>query len=240
MNGWAGSIAFGPSWLLYSGMVGPTAPHAHHADQIIVSAASAPLDVEARDQQMRGSVVRIPSDVRHSILRGAEFADVLFVEPNGRTTALDARVHSLDSPQSITTWESALDRAESIIRVASSAEPAATNAFDHPAVSSALSRLPELVANGPVSVRHLAELVGLSPSRLSHLFVRQTGIPIRSHVRWARLRIATESLARDQTLTAAAHTAGFSDSSHFSRTFRSMFGLSPTDVFAGSTFLSPN
>ena len=38
-------------------------------------------------------------------------------------------------------------------------------------------------------------------------------------------RQAVEAFAGGDSLTEAAHAAGFSDSAHFSRTFRRMFGL---------------
>lgn len=68
----------------------------------------------------------------------------------------------------------------------------------------------------------------LSESRFSHLFVREVGLPFRTFLLWRRLMRAVEGMAAGRSLTAAAHEAGFSDSAHFSRAFRRMFGL-PAD-----------
>jgi AraC-like DNA-binding protein len=38
-------------------------------------------------------------------------------------------------------------------------------------------------------------------------------------------------VSKNQTLTDAALGAGFADSSHFSRAFRNMFGITPSSVF---------
>ena len=76
----------------------------------------------------------------------------------------------------------------------------------------------------------VARAVGLSPSRLRHLLVEQTGAGFRAHVRWRRLMRAWELVRAGAPLTEAAHAAGFSDSAHLSRTVRRTFGLTPSDV----------
>ena len=48
---------------------------------------------------------------------------------------------------------------------------------------------------------------------------------------WCRLRAAAEIAMRGSSLTEAAHAAGFADSAHLSRTFRSMFGIAPSFLF---------
>jgi AraC family transcriptional regulator len=76
-----------------------------------------------------------------------------------------------------------------------------------------------------VSLSDAAALVGLSPGRTRHLFVQQTGLPLRTYLLWLRLVRAVEIFAGGASLTEAAHGAGFSDSAHLSRTFRRMFGI---------------
>jgi AraC-like DNA-binding protein len=77
----------------------------------------------------------------------------------------------------------------------------------------------------PVSLADAAAHVGLSTGRARHLFVDQTGLPFRTYLLWLRLMRATELFSEGSSLTEAAHGAGFSDSSHLSRTFRRMFGI---------------
>lgn len=98
----------------------------------------------------------------------------------------------------------------------------------HPAIDDALRLLPDLVSAGPVSGTELAGLVGLSASRLTHLFTGQVGIPLRRYVLWTRLRIAITRVQAGDDLTGAAHGAGFADSAHLTRTTREMFGLPPS------------
>ena len=81
------------------------------------------------------------------------------------------------------------------------------------------------------SMSELAERVNLSPTRLVHLFKEEVGVPIRRFRQWHRMRVAAALIAGGDTLTDAALGAGFADSSHFSRAFRNMFGITPSSVF---------
>lgn len=78
------------------------------------------------------------------------------------------------------------------------------------------------------SAARLAEGVGLSEGRLIHLFTKQVGVPLRRFVLWLRLRQAVYVYVSTRSLTEAAHGAGFADSAHLSRTFRSLYGIRPS------------
>jgi AraC-like DNA-binding protein len=84
---------------------------------------------------------------------------------------------------------------------------------------------------GGYSMNELAEHVNLSPTRLVHLFKEEVGVPIRRFRQWHRMRVVAALIAQDSTLTDAALGVGFADSSHFSRAFRNMFGITPSSVF---------
>jgi AraC-like DNA-binding protein len=85
--------------------------------------------------------------------------------------------------------------------------------------------------DGPITLADLAKAVGRSRSRLAHRFREATGVPVRRFILWRRLRAAAEIAMRGSNLTEAAHAAGFADSAHLSRTFRSMFGIAPSFLF---------
>lgn len=83
------------------------------------------------------------------------------------------------------------------------------------------------------SLPQLAAAVELSESRFTWLFNQTMGLSLRRYVQWLRVRHVAFCVAIGQTITTAAHEAGFSDLAHLSRTFRSMFGL-PISTFFGS------
>lgn len=80
----------------------------------------------------------------------------------------------------------------------------------------------------PITLSGLALAVGLSPGRLRHLFVSETGVSCKAFVLWERLNRALALGFGGASWTAAAHAANFADSAHLSRTCRRMFGLAPT------------
>lgn len=84
------------------------------------------------------------------------------------------------------------------------------------------------------SLKQLANVVGLSPGRLVHLFKEQVGIPIRRYALWIKLNRAVLAIVQEKNLTEAAHNAGFADSAHFSRTFLRMFGVPPSEILKNS------
>ena len=87
-----------------------------------------------------------------------------------------------------------------------------------------------------VSVEDVAKHCHLSSSRFLHLFKEQTGITYRRAQLWNKL---TKGIAQfgQMSLTEIAHHNGFSDSAHFSRTFKENFGFSPRDFLKISQFV---
>lgn len=88
--------------------------------------------------------------------------------------------------------------------------------------------LGEFARNGPVA--ELAREAGLSESRLSHLFRRVVGLPVRTYRRWLRLRAGMVLGLAGWGLADAAHEAGFADQADFSRSCREAFGLPPSRI----------
>ncbi len=97
-----------------------------------------------------------------------------------------------------------------------------------------LKQSPDKKAN----IEAVARQVGLSESRLIHLFTYQVGVPPRRYALWLRLLDAIDEIVNGASFTDAAYAAGFSDSAHLSRTFRKMFGLSLVEVFKSTSVAS--
>lgn len=82
---------------------------------------------------------------------------------------------------------------------------------------------------GDLSVRALAEVALLSPSRLSHLFTESLGVSLQRYVERERLGRAAHLLAStDRAVSDIARDVGMDDPLYFSRRFSRLRGVSPT------------
>jgi AraC-like DNA-binding protein len=83
--------------------------------------------------------------------------------------------------------------------------------------------------NAP-SLRQIAADVGVHPTYLAASFQRHFGVSVGEFVRLRRIELAREMLANsNQPLSDLALHLGFSDQSHFCRTFKKQTSLSPME-----------
>jgi AraC family transcriptional regulator len=82
----------------------------------------------------------------------------------------------------------------------------------------------------PHSLAGLARAVHSSPFHLARLFRAETGRPIHRYLLELRLALALDRLAAgERDLVGLAVDLGFASHSHFSATFRRVFGLAPAE-----------
>jgi AraC family transcriptional regulator len=240
----------GSLWLLATAPVSASpAPqtdfHAHHAVQIVMSLGGQ-FRLWLPDLEASGPYVAVAPDVSHRFDAQGAYA-ILFVEPESRAgralikamfgegdlqelapsrfDALAAQLGRLARTPAPSTPDLAAIGGQMVAALAGSDLQAALD----PRIEAVVA----WVAQDPdqrVTLDAAARIANLSASRLSHLFVEQTGLSFKTYLLWVRLTRAVVLMAEGDTLTAAAHGAGFSDSAHFSRTFRRMFGIAPANL----------
>jgi AraC-like DNA-binding protein len=238
---WQGSALLRSGVLAFTGSIGATDRHAHHAVQIITAAT--PVTVVDEDgNRNRGTEVTVPADASHWIETGAARGSTVFLDPESAAGRV-AHHRALDvgwtadavlgragdrGERSDGRWRRRLaDVVDDLINQLTPT-PAGEQPDRHAAVRAAMDLLPSLVGAGAVRGTEVAAHVHVSTSRLTHLFTDQVGIPLRRYVLWLRLRIAITRVQAGDDLTDAAHAAGFADSAHLTRTCRDMFGLPPS------------
>lgn len=228
---------------------GAIAPHSHYAIQLVLGAPSG-----LRVQVGRGgawqdcAAALIPSRATHSIdVDACGWSTVLFIEPEtaqgralaerlqGKPEILEADTAARVAGQLEQAWrgECSADALQAVYL--QFVQDLSRTAPRTPSDARVLAAIASIRQRGghSVSLDEVAQAAHLSPSRFRHLFVQETGMPLRTYLLWRKLLHVWSLLMEGQTLVAAAHDAGFADSAHLSRTARSMFGVPPSILQMG-------
>ncbi|MCM3040311.1 AraC family transcriptional regulator [Paenibacillus motobuensis] len=95
----------------------------------------------------------------------------------------------------------------------------------------------EMFPSHDLTVRALSQHMYISESRLSHIFKQKVGISLASYIVHHKLRTAFQAIFSGVSMTEAAVEAGFSSSSHFSKTVRDKLGMTARSIVQNSRFL---
>jgi AraC-like DNA-binding protein len=224
--------------------------HAHHCWHLLL-ALDGDLHVTAgSDAAPRavGALLTAP-DLPHAVDASAARVVLVFVAPESEAGARlraahgaravvatppegVARLRQLLSPEAL-----AREDAEDAVARALGAGGARIRvpAGSHPAVRRVLRWLSEAPPDAETSLEALARRAGLSPGRFMHAFTGMVGIPLRPYLLWLKLQRAGAALARGASPSSAAAAAGFADAAHMTRTFRRMFGVTPSGLRRSGT-----
>lgn len=101
---------------------------------------------------------------------------------------------------------------------------------DHQTVRAALQQIEQAYADPAFNLVQLARNLGVSARRLSRLLNQQTGATFRQLLNQVRLAVAQGLLrTRRFSVKEVAAQVGFTDSHYFSRSFKQLTGISPSD-----------
>jgi len=229
-----------PDRLLLLGPGFDTAFHRHHAAQFCLGLERAVRLRQARDARWASAPgFFVPPDAPHQLDAGGGAVALLYLEPESLACAEALRQQAQAGPWTIADG-AALTALRSLYAGSGGDLVTALHGFGGDAAATGLSRDPRVAAalawidrhiEAPVRLAAVAAAVHLSTSHLAHLFSAEVGVPLRRYVLWRRLRAALERAFAGDSLTAAAHAAGFANSAHLSRTFRTNFGVTPSFLF---------
>jgi AraC-like DNA-binding protein len=226
--------------------------HAHYAIQIAFgSEPGIRFRSSDRDNWTEYGGAIIPSRQPHSMDASVvPFNAVIFIEPETREgralneTYLRDGIASLPddrlatvAPQLFTAWReqrtagAIADAARRVIQaLTGGVEPAVVS---DERILRAVSYIKSHL-DAPLTLEEVAAEAYLSPSRFRHLFVEQTGMALRPYILWRRFLRVWELLMAGESLSTAAHRAGFADAAHLTRTSRRMFGFPPSALQMGA------
>jgi len=244
-------LYLGEQHVLY---VGPTVAgrHRHHAVQVSVALTQSFRMRLADGAWQEYSSAIIPADLDHEFDSGGDVVANFFLEVEGADYQSVLEMEGHEGPGSDREFEvpdelllalrlfhegtSGVDTARTLCT--HFVEALAGRRIRHRQVDARIGRVLEMIGEEPaekIRVERLAAAVALSPSRLAHLFSEQVGVPIRRYRIWKAIREASRLCLTGTSLTEAAHTAGFTDSAHFSHCFRNLFGLNPALLLSRRT-----
>lgn len=240
-----GQINFWEGGSLWIGLSeAPVDPHSHHAIQVSIGLKGAIRFRTVAEGWVEYQGALVPPHLPHSFEATGSVTANIFCEPESETgrkllarfgsetivalptdecqrlAATMREVYASNEPDPVLN-QAARDVLQQLAAVVPRAS--ATDARVAKAMAEIARRIHE-----PMALGEIADAVHISPSRLRHLFVAETGVPFRPYVLWLRLQHALEQAVAGASWTEAAHASSFADSAHLSRTFRRMFGLNPS------------
>jgi AraC-like DNA-binding protein len=242
---------------IFVGKTGVFPAHAHQAIQICFLFDGA-IQLRARDDDpwIDCGLAIVPSRQSHAMNGSRDrHGAVIFIEPETREGRILVERYSGDGITSadrtpITALLPELHDAvlqqrgrQAVVPLARRLVQALTQDSDPSVVSD--ERILRAVAwinshlSAPITLKQVAAVACLSPSRFRHLFAEQTGTGLRQYVLWRRFVSIWEHTMRGESLSTAAHAAGFADSAHLSRTCRRMMGIPPSLLEVSGTLAPP-
>jgi len=220
--------------------------HAHQAMQLVVGRNAQPL-IRAGEGApwTEYTAALIPSRQTHGIdVTRADYGVVLFVEPETKEGRVIAERFLRDgiaevggatvragADRMFEAWLSREDNA-TITAAARSLAQSLSEGVEPSVVTDerilrAAAYIGANLANA-LTLDDVASHVFLSHSRFRHLFAEQTGMALRPYILWRRFLHIWDLMMRGETLSTAAHAAGFADAAHLTRTSKRMFGFAPS------------
>ena len=230
-----GELPLWPPLLATRGPGSKSGRHAHHAMHFALALGGS-LRARAGGPWMEAAGVLTAPDLPHELdARGTEVL-LVFLDPESELGAALAPegLRVISAPERALLVEDAEPRAlvasgawaDRALRALGGRAPAQRRRV-HPRVRKLLRLLP---ASEAPTLERLAAAVGLSPGRLMHVFTGSIGIPLRPYLAWLKLQRAAAAIVSGSPLADAAHAAGFADAAHMTRTFRRMFGVTPSQL----------
>lgn len=235
----------------YAGLLG--APTARSFGCLTAySPLASPLRVHACDAvfETTGMVV-IPPYVSHRVSTPDRMIGVLMIEPESVDPSGLPRWLAAERPCAVE--DSPAERVRESFRVLTEGEHggdftgldmdllffgrALERRLLDPRIATVVERISRF-PHGRISAGESAQLAGLSFSRFLHLFRAEVGATFRGFRAWKRARSFLRYANGTTSLADLALEIGYPDSTHFSHSIRQVYGLRPTDIFAGSRDLA--
>ncbi len=236
-------LYFWAGYLMYLGRVADNSEHMHHALQVIVDRDGL-FRLRVDESSIECGGVVIGPDRSHQLLSSNDSQVHLYIDREAAVAKAIASRHLGEGHVKILDGDllkrlrCCIDAAGNFLGSCGQANEVCRRIVTElggyakhagmtidPRIEAAVQLIKENYLTRKVYLAELARHAGLSQSHLMHMFSEQIGIPPRRYVLWQRLMTAFLFAVQGKSLTESAHSAGFSDSAHLSRTYKRMYGL---------------
>lgn len=208
-----------------------TDPHSNLVPCIILGREQA-VSIQTPRGVIKGRALYVGANFDHIVDFHGGMAEVIYLEgsaePNSLRESCGVRVLSVAGARrlerDVDNWSP--DCAAAILET-----------FDVPKrqKDSAIASITDLIATDPmarISESQASALCQLERTTMLRRFKAQTGMTFRAYKSWVALKYATGLVIAGEQIGCAGLDSGFADAAHFSRQFKSVFGLSPTHARA--------
>jgi AraC-like DNA-binding protein len=231
-------------WGLFIGQFNENILHKHYALQICISSKSYFNVIDEHHNRSSHKTCFINSNIPHA-LTCTEPTLILLINPISR---LGYQLYQKFKTTQITSFDEALRELTIILNSYINSDVTFStlitrirnylndltcvceteNHFDDDRIYKGIQYL-EMNFQRNVSLEEIAHYCCLSESRFLHLFKEKTNLTFRRYQLWNKL-IKSLPYLKNHSITEAAHAFGFTDNSHYTRTFKETFGLKPTSL----------
>ena len=195
----------------------------------VLVARTGPLTVANEGGRVTGDVLIVRQGISHCVSFAPRGADVLYL--NGLTFPFAAPL-AVAAPDILARLAAravsgeADATAELRARLGLATAPLPTNmaAIVRAIEADPMVRMPQA---------ELARRLGMERTQALRRFKATTGLTFRAFKLWSGLQHAARQIEAGVLVRTAAMDAGFADTAHLSRSFRALFGLSPSAAIAG-------
>jgi AraC-like DNA-binding protein len=211
------------------------AAHPNPALAVLVG-RTGPVTVEDENGRVTSDALIVRPGITHHVCFAARGADVIYLNgldfPFTAALAVAATgVLAQLAPRAIGGDGDAVAELRARLGFASAPLPASMAAIVRAIEAEPMLRMPQ---------DELARRLRMERTQALRRFKAATGMTFRAFKLWSGLQHAARHIAAGELVRTAAIDAGFADTAHLSRSFRALFGLSPSAAIAGLSQGGPN
>jgi len=173
------------------------------------------------------AVVLLTAKTAHtSLIEGLEHGADEYIGKPFHVDELRLRIHNILARQQALRahFSAQLTHPDEPIRSETNSDPFINNLYTH---------LEAHLDDSQFRVGELAEAIGMSRRTLHRKLTSLTGLNVSDLIRHYRLKRSRDLLQQGHNVSETAYMVGYESASHFSTTFKELFGMTPTDYMLG-------